>query len=187
MSDLEAYSAYLKGRTLKGLAYRRWFLYPRLARELEGRVLDIGCGIGDFLAFRKNTVGTDINPALVSQCRNRGLVADLMPYDKLPYPERAFDGAVLDNVLEHIAEPDPLLSEVRRVMVPNGTLIVGVPGEKGFASDLDHKVFYDEINLRSTLELHHFKLRRLLHMPMRSKFLARRMKQYCLYAIFERS
>lgn len=186
MTDHDTYYDYLRGRSFKGLAYRRFLLYPRLSRELTGRVLDIGCGIGDFLAFRKDTVGVDVNPKLVAHCHERGLDARTMPIDVLPFEEAAFDGAMLDNVLEHIAEPGPLLAEVHRVVRPGGTLVVGVPGETGYRADPDHKVYYDEARLTETLARSGFTLRRAFHMPVRSALLARTLTQYCLYAAFER-
>ncbi|MEC5382434.1 methyltransferase domain-containing protein [Aurantimonas sp. C2-6-R+9] len=186
MTDNETYYDYLRGRSLKGLLYRRYMLYPRLSLELSSRVLDIGCGIGDFLAFRAGTVGVDVNPKLVAHCRARGLEAYVMPFDALPFEEASFDGAVLDNVLEHIAEPGPLLAQAHRVLKPGGTLVVGVPGEIGYRADPDHKVYYDEARLTERLAQSGFTLRRVFHMPARSALLARALTQYCLYGAFER-
>ncbi len=66
MGNFEAYLAYLKNCSKLGLLYRRHWLYPRLCCYLRGRVLDVGCGIGDFVAFRPETVGVDINPVTVA-------------------------------------------------------------------------------------------------------------------------
>ena len=116
MTSYQEYYAYLRGRSLKGKLYRNWWLYPRLARHLSGRVLDVGCGIGDMLRFRPNTVGVDINPETITWCRTQGLDAHHMERNRLPFDAGTFDGVILDNVLEHIAAPQPLLAEVRRVL-----------------------------------------------------------------------
>lgn len=184
MTDPDDYFAYLTRRSRLGLLYRRYWLYPRLVRHLEGKVLDIGCGIGDFLAYRPGTVGVDVNPRLVAYCRDRGLDAHEMPIDRLPFEDAAFDGAVLDNVLEHIAEPQPLLAEARRVLRPDGTLLVGVPGRRGYAADPDHKVFYDAEGLDAVMAAAGFARRRLMAMPVASRWLDTRLSQYCLYATY---
>jgi SAM-dependent methyltransferase len=185
--DYEGYLHHLTGRSLLGLIYRRFWLYPKLTSQVSGRVLDVGCGIGDFLAYRPETVGIDINPLLVQLCRERGLDARLMEQGSIPFPDSSFDSIVLDNVLEHLAEPASLLAEIRRVLVPGGTFLVGVPGVRGYASHSDHKVFYDEQALAEVLTGAGFKQVRIFQMPLRSDWLDARMRQYCVYGVFRRS
>ena len=57
----------------------------------------------------------------------------------------------MDNVLEHIEKPEPVLSEITRVLKVNGNLIIGVPGVLGYSKDPDHKVFYDKDGLRELM------------------------------------
>lgn len=187
MTNHADYFDYLRSRSRLGLLYRRLLLYPRLARHVSGRVLDVGCGISDFLEFRRGTVGVDVNPHAVEWCRRRGLDCRLMEADRLPFPDGGFDGVVLDNVLEHLTAPEPLLGEIRRVLVPNGRLLVGVPGERGYECDPDHKVFYGEADLQRVAGAAGFSCRGVFHTPMKSRWLAARLPQYCLYGIFERS
>lgn len=187
MNGPAEYFDYLKGRSVIGLLYRRFWLYPRIARFTLGEVLDVGCGIGDFLAFRPGTIGVDINPHTVEWCRKRGLDARRMEPDSLPFDGGSFDAVVLDNVLEHLADPTALLSEIRRVLKPCGSLIAGVPGKRGYACDPDHKVYYDEAGLSRVMANAHFRTGRIFHMPLHSDWLARNLSQYCLYGVFERS
>lgn len=176
----------LRGRSQLCWLYRRYYLYPWLCRHLRGRVLDVGCGVGDMLACRANTVGVDINPRAVAWCRRRGLDARPMEPDRLPFADGDFDGVVLDNVLEHLARPQALLAEIRRVLPVGGRFVVGVPGRRGYASDDDHKVFYSEPALRETVQAAGFSDGKVLHAPVRSAWLDRHMRQYCLYGVFER-
>ena len=180
------YFDYLSQRSALAWLYRKYWLYPRLCRHLSGCVLDIGCGIGDLLAFRPDTVGTDINPSAVKWCRGNGHLAELMLPDMLPFGPADFDGVVIDNVLEHIIDPVPLLSEARRVLRPGGTAVIGVPGKRGYACDPDHKVFYDESGLITVMAAAGFSARKLLSMPVRSSWLDAHMRQYCLYGVFQR-
>jgi len=185
-ADFETYHNYLKGRSSLGYMYRRYWLYPMLSHHLSGTVLDIGCGIGDMLSFRPDTVGVDINPLNVQDCLARGLDARPMQPDSLPFADGTFQGAILDNVLEHITNPTALLAEAHRILAPGGTLICGVPGEKGYASDSDHKVFYSEAALVERLAQAGFTSRVVLHAPVNLPNLSRFMRQYCLYGVFTR-
>ena len=185
MTASELYGAYLMRRSRLGSLYRRHFLYPRIARRLRGRTLDIGCGIGDFLQFRPGTVGVDVNAHTVAYCKARGLDARLMEPDVLPFEGASFDSALLDNVLEHIAEPAALLGEVRRVLRPDGRLLIGVPGELGWDSDHDHKVRYDEASLGAALQAAGFAPVETFHVPLwRSAWLSRHLRQYCIFGLY---
>ncbi|ARN22640.1 class I SAM-dependent methyltransferase [Piscinibacter gummiphilus] len=186
MTDHDQYFRYLLKRSKLGHLYRTYWLYPRLVRRLRGKTLDIGCGIGDMLAFRPQTTGVDVNEHTLRFCRERGLEAHLMVPDVLPFADMSFDSVLLDNVLEHIEVPAPLLAEVRRVLVPGGRFLVGVPGQRGWQSDPDHKVMYDEGSLRTTVERAGFRSVEVLHTPIgKSSLLDRKLRQYCLYGLFE--
>jgi SAM-dependent methyltransferase len=149
-------------------------------------VLDVGCGIGDLLRFRPGTVGVDVNPQTVAACRAAGLNATTMEPDRLPFGDGSFDGAVLDNVLEHLADPYPLLAEIARLLQPTGRLLVGVPGRKGYAADPDHKIHYDAERMRSTVEAAGFRRVSAFNMPLPSEWLEDRMRLFCRYGVFER-
>ena len=186
-SDYEDYFKHISHRSRFSCWYRRYWLYPVICRYFHGNVLDVGCGIGDFLRYRSGTVGVDVNPYAVAYCQKQGMNSHLMKLDKLPFNTSEFCGANLDNVLEHIQQPMPLLGEIRRVLRPNGTLIVGVPGRKGFASDLDHKVYYDEVLLRKTVTQAGFQWQHKIIMPLFVNILDKQIRIFCLYGIFTRS
>lgn len=186
MTAQESYFEYLKGRSRLGFFYRQHWLYPRLCQHLAGKTLDVGCGIGDFLRYRPDSTGVDINPATVDWCTRQGLDARLMTPNTLPFEAGSFDSAMLDNVLEHLDDPAPLLREIHRVLRAGAPLVVGVPGRRGFAADPDHKVFYDEKLLDSTLTAAGFHPRQMFHMPVRSGWLDAHARQYCRYGVFQR-
>jgi len=149
--------------------------------------LDVGCGIGDMVRFRAQTVGVDVNPKAVAYGQARGLAVQQMQPDLLPFPDGAFDGAVLDNVLEHLEKPEPLLAEIRRVLKAGGYFVVGVPGERGFASDPDHKRPYSETELVRYIRSAGFETLTVFHQPFRSRLLDRHLRYYCVYGVFRRS
>lgn len=181
----EQYFSYLLKRSLIGRLYRQYWLYPRLSRHLKGKTLDIGCGIGDMLAFRPGTIGVDVNPLNVDYCNSLGLHAVTMQPDLIPFEDNSFESILLDNVLEHIDNPRPLMAEIQRVLKPHGILVVGVPGLKGMASDLDHKKYYSESALNVLASEESFSVQRFFYTPiMKSDYLSKFLRQYCIYSIW---
>ena len=147
----EEYFRYLTSISWKGRIYRNFMVYPKIKRYCEGEVLDIGCGMGQFLEYYKSGVGVDINKSCVKYCVARGLDVRLMSKDELPFSDSSFDTLIMDKVMEHIIDPQPLLIECRRVLKPKAALIILVPGAKGYTRDPDHKVFYNFAKLNSIL------------------------------------
>jgi O-antigen chain-terminating methyltransferase len=78
------------------------------------RVLDIGCGRGEFLEILKEHaiggIGVDSDPDMVAYCRSRQL--EVEHSDALAYLEtledKSLDGIFIDQVVEHL-EPDYLI------------------------------------------------------------------------------
>ena len=144
--------------------------------------------IGNFLRYRSNTVGVDINKNNIEYCKSRGLTVQLLQKNgKIPYGNDSFSGVVMDNVIEHIAaeEVDAVIGEVFRALRPNGTIVVGVPGIKGYHSDCDHKVFYTELTLAALFNRHGLDIVTSFRMPLPWQFLEHYLSQYCVYAVFQ--
>jgi len=59
---------------------------------------------------------------------------------KLPFKDEAFDAVILEAVLEHVREPEIVVSEVYRVLRPRGRVYAGVPFIQGYhASPEDYR------------------------------------------------
>ena len=121
----------------------RW----NLRRLVEGRVLEVGCGIGRNLASLPDAVGVDHNADAVRLCRQRGLAAHL-PADfhaRADAQRPEFDTLLLAHVLEHMAraEASALLREYLPWLRPGGQIVLICPQEAGFASDATHVEFLD--------------------------------------------
>src|ERR1044072_1333350 len=84
-------------------------LANRLPRDRDARILDIGCGWGQFLSWLKeknyrNLEGIDMGSDQIEHCRSIGLNASLAP-DTIRYlVERAetYDLITLHHVIEHV-------------------------------------------------------------------------------------
>jgi SAM-dependent methyltransferase len=179
-----SYFTYLQTRSIFGFLYRKLFLYPKLHSYLKGRTLDIGCGVGDFLYIYKDIVGVDINIDCVNYCKSKGLNVQLMNIDVLPFEDNSFDSIILDNVIEHIENPSILLSEIKRVLTPKGILLIGVPCDKGYKFDIDHKIFYDIKSLQTLLSID-FILKYHFYTPPFFYLFRKLFRQVALYAIFK--
>ena len=181
------YFEYLENRSTLGAIYRRWLLYPKLSSLLKGNILDFGCGIGDFLNYNDNSVGVDINQYNVNYCNSLGLDVKLIKNNCIPFDENSFACVIMDNVIEHIlqSEVDDVLREILRDLKPNGRLLIGVPGVKGYKSDDDHKCFYSEQSLIKLLKSHKCNKLASTHMPIHVIWLQHYISQYCIYILFE--
>jgi hypothetical protein len=61
---------------------------------LKGKALDVGCGMGDFIKFRPNTEGVDINNFLVDYCRSKGFKVYLINDDVMPVHSAEFNSVL---------------------------------------------------------------------------------------------
>jgi len=95
------------------------------------KLLDIGCGAGEFLIEKKNcgyeVYGAEIDPKVVSQAKKNNLNIELVTFDKLPYNDNYFDEIHLSHVLEHIHAINEILSEIYRCLKADGKLFIEVP------------------------------------------------------------
>ena len=178
------YFEYIQTISWRGKFYKNFYLYPRINKILKGVTLDIGCGNGDFLKTRPGSVGCDVNPFNTDYCNEIGLEAYHYVNYPLKFNDLSFDSIFLDNVLEHIEDPSDLLIEARRVLKDKGIFLIGVPTLRGFKNQVDHKIFYDEKNLKKLLSDFGFIQKDAIYMPFKSKFLERNLNAHCLYASF---
>jgi ubiquinone/menaquinone biosynthesis C-methylase UbiE len=100
----------------------------------EGRLLDLGCGNGALagrLAARGALVtGVDPSRTAIERAREAHpeLSFDLVSANgRLPVADASFDVVTCVHVLEHVADTQTLMSEVRRVLVSGGLLVATVP------------------------------------------------------------
>jgi ubiquinone/menaquinone biosynthesis C-methylase UbiE len=133
------------------------------------RVLDLGCGDGALTGVLADAAGTvvgvDVAEAALRRARARhpALTFALAPIDgALPFDDGSFDVVWASEVIEHVADTARWLSEVRRVLVPRGRLLVTTPnhgrlqlaigGIERYSEPLgDHLHLYSARSLRQLL------------------------------------
>jgi 2-polyprenyl-3-methyl-5-hydroxy-6-metoxy-1,4-benzoquinol methylase len=124
----------------KELHWLRGGLYTDILNILDGltpgrRLLEVGCGTGDFLSFSQDHgfAGIGTEPALDAAQRAvlKGLTVHTMTLDAFVNQTSTaeFDVVVMLNVLEHVPDPVKTIQECRQLLVPGGILCIRVPND----------------------------------------------------------
>lgn len=101
----------------------------------EGKILDVGAGLGEFLFRAKSTnrwqcFGTDTSSFAVDFARKKfGLELSLGQLENLKYPDKFFNAVTLWHVLEHLPYPSRAIKEARRILKDDGFLFIAVPND----------------------------------------------------------
>ncbi|EEF58502.1 class I SAM-dependent methyltransferase [Pedosphaera parvula] len=98
-------------------------------RQMPGRIIEIGSGIGNLKQHLPEAISTDLfaNPWLDIVCDG---------YD-LPFKNESLSHLVLFDVFHHLEAPNAFLAKAKRVLKPNGRLILFEP----FISWSSHPVY----------------------------------------------
>jgi len=97
-----------------------------------GRALDLGCGDGRLSAAldTANLTAADVSAVALDRARSRLPAArfvELDPDAPLPLDDAGFDLVLCAETIEHVRDVQLLLSEIRRVLRPGGTLALTTP------------------------------------------------------------
>jgi SAM-dependent methyltransferase len=104
------------------------------------RVLDIGCGYCESLAYHKARgcevygVEADANARVIAE--QFGYNVHIGLFDPARYEPESFDFVTLDQVIEHVTDPREFLTGVARVLRPGGTVIISTPNPSGLGRRL---------------------------------------------------
>jgi ubiquinone/menaquinone biosynthesis C-methylase UbiE len=101
----------------------------------HGRVLDLGCnnGYGSYKLSRygHEVVGVDVSAEALADAKRRFSTANLefrqVSGLELPFESDSCDLITSCQVIEHIVDMDPYLSEIRRVLKPGGIVVFTTP------------------------------------------------------------
>ena len=114
--------------------------YQRALDYLEsvtaaGRLLDIGCGSGSFLALAQKRGwephGVEMSPGLSSACeRNLGTRVITGRFEDVKLPAGRFDVVTMWDVIEHVIDPGFCIRKVKELLRPGGLAVFCTPDEE---------------------------------------------------------
>jgi len=108
-------------------------IISKLDLSMDTRVLDIGTGTGTNLRLLKelgfeNVMGVDNSEEAVHFCTQKGLgIVQKGDICNLPFEDNSAGLILATDVIEHIDNDLLALSELKRILSPNGWLILTVP------------------------------------------------------------
>ena len=143
---------YAKG----GLGVRYWDYRDDTAfRHVVGTsILDAGCGEGITLEKlvqrfpEASVIGIDTEPENIEICTHHGLPVQSGSVYEIPFADASFDTVLFSEVIEHLDHPELALSEIRRVLRPEGRIIIIFPNDFMFKvsrilTGMIKEAFYD--------------------------------------------
>ncbi len=145
--------------------YHEWLRRAERALGAPGRLLEVGAGSGGFVRAARergwDADATEVSAsglAALAGCGARVFAGDL---EDARYPDGAFDLCVSLEVLEHVPAPARHLSELRRVLRPDGLLLLTTPSFAGLSRralglrwrviDPEHLGYFTPRTLRAAL------------------------------------
>ena len=114
----------------------------RYAGAASGRLLEIGCGDGDFLveaeAAGYHVTGVEYAPAACEQARARLTRGEIIcgELEKAALEGGQFDLCVLSDVIEHVRDPLAFLREIHRLLKPGGGIFIATPSLASWSAKL---------------------------------------------------
>jgi 2-polyprenyl-3-methyl-5-hydroxy-6-metoxy-1,4-benzoquinol methylase len=166
----------------KADARSRFKMLHKTLGERRGRLLDVGCGKGLLLKLFKDSgwqvTGTELSEHSAQYARETlGIAICSEDIEKCNFQDQYFDVITLFHSLEHLMDPTSWLKTVKRLLKPNGLLIIQVPRFNSFYS----KIFKNKwFHLDVPRHLFHFDDNTLENLLSAASFRVFEKKRYVL-------
>lgn len=114
-----------------------------------GKILEIGCGIGDFINYSKNKLeakwyGIDISEDAIKIAKtiNEDISNNFYACDIINFTERLFDIIVMWDTIEHIYDIKEFLIFLSKLLVDKGVIILSTPDTESILGKIMKKYWY---------------------------------------------
>ena len=176
--DSAAYTLEDQQRMSKAKNYFVW-QHRLIQKELGQRVLEVGCGIGNFtgtLLDREAVIAVDVQPECIERLKLRyadqpnlhAFVCDVLSPEFRELASFHPDSSVIVNVLEHVEDDVAALKAVASVLTPGGVIVLLVPAFQALYGPIDknlgHHRRYSRGAIRSLAERTGLRIRKLHYM-----------------------
>jgi SAM-dependent methyltransferase len=145
--DSAAYTLEDQQRMSRAKNYFAW-QHRLLRNELGRRVLEVGCGVGNFtglLLDRDTVIAVDVQPECIERLKLRypdqpnlyAFECDVLAPEFRGLAKFSPDSSVIVNVLEHVDDDSAALKAVASVLAPGGVIVVLVPAFQALYGPID--------------------------------------------------
>lgn len=124
------YGDYRADEPLYLKTFRRRLPVVRRHTPRPGRLLDVGCAAGYFLAVMREAgwevAGVDLSSEIVAHARARFGFSELHAgtLETAPWPPASFDLVTMWDLVEHVSDPRAVLMQAHRLLRPDGVLVL---------------------------------------------------------------
>lgn len=155
-------------RTMKRATAREYLAeISRYRGAHTGRLLEIGCGDGDFLVEAEaagfQVTGVELASAACEQARGRLTTGEVhcTLLENAPLEDGQFDLCVISDVIEHVRDPLGFLANIHRLLKSGGTLFIATPSLASWSAKLlrqnwmefkpEHLTYFDPKTIQTSL------------------------------------
>jgi len=159
--DTAAYTLEDQQRMSQAKNYFAW-QHRLIGNELGPRVLEVGCGVGNFTATLLNRdaiIAVDVEPECIehlkarypAQDNLRPCVCDVLSPEFRDLAKFHPDSAVIVNVLEHVEDDTAAINAVTSVLTPAGVIVLLVPAFQALYGPIDKNLGHHRRYTRATI------------------------------------
>ena len=126
-------------------------------------ILDIGGYTGELLNFLPQGIKfylIDFDKEALKLARKKGIFTKELDLDndEIKWDKKKFDIVIATEILEHLKDPERHLEGIKKILKPNGVVLISLPNE----CTLYHRLM---VFLGKGIDLYAFKLYKHLHFP----------------------
>ncbi len=138
------------------------YLFDRYGIKPGQKLLDIGCGRGEFLrgfiGCGVKGYGVDRSRAAEKYCPEAELLNTDLENERLPFEDNFFDVIFSKSVIEHLYYPEKLVSEIHRVLKPGGLVITMCPDW-----EFNYRIYFEDYTHRTPFMLSSLRDIQIIH------------------------